>query len=258
MVKDEKGDGGSGDGVYASVDFAIERLLDFKPQCVVLYVGRCWEERALVIGGVVRQTQDQLVFATLQETGVEGELVCQIVADDRRADPARATLVPRDDPGWLFVSIDDNSVGQIDEGLARIEDVRVARGCLSTTELHRKCGLCLFVEGIFGNIEQNSPVVHVAVAVVWVLSQTPFTSVDTPVDIVQIIPNIALTNSESDAFGEVFVVVIRTPVDAVLFRMKEMLQWNISQCLFVINPKTTRSIRRTRIGPCSHSVGHQR
>lgn len=145
--------------------------------------------------------------------------MCYIVADDCRSYPTGATLIPRDDPGWLLVSIDDDRVGQIDVGFARIEDVRVARGCLCTTELHRKCGLDLLMEGMFANIEQDSPVVDVAVAVVGVLSQTSFTSVNAPVDIVEIIADVALTDSEGDAFRKVFVVVIRTPVDTVLFRM---------------------------------------
>ena len=133
-------------------------------------------------------------------------------------------MIPGDDPGWLLVSIDDDRVGQVDVGLARIEDVCVARGCLGTTELHRKCGLGLFMEGVLSNIKQNSPVVDVAVAVVWVLSQTSFPSINAPVDVVEIITNIALPYSESDAFWKVLVVVICTPVDAVLLRVKGMLE----------------------------------
>lgn len=72
-------------------------------------------------------------------------------------------------------------------------------------------------------IESNSPVVDIAIADILFRARvvTPSTK-DTPVDVVEILANIALTNLEIDTIREILDEVPVGPVDAVLFRLQRL------------------------------------
>jgi len=107
--------------------------------------------------------------------------------------------------------------------LRSIINVGISSGSLRTSKLYRKSSLLLVLELRLLQIESNSPVVDIAIADVLLRTRvvTPSTK-DTPVDVVEILTNIALTNLEVDTIREVLDKVPVGPVDTVLFRLQRL------------------------------------
>ena len=107
--------------------------------------------------------------------------------------------------------------------LRSIVNVSVSSGSLGTSKLYRKSSMLLVLELRLLQIESNSPVVDIAIADVlfWARVVTP-SAKDTPMNVVEIFANIALTNLEIDTIREILDEVPVGPVDTVLFRLQRL------------------------------------
>ena len=125
---------------------------------------------------------------------------------------------------WLeILPVHVNRVFQVRVRLRGVEDVRVPGSCLGTRELDGEGGLFLLLELPRLQVEEDGPVVDVAVAVVWVFTDGVRVAPEhAPVHVVQVLSHVTLTNLERHAIWEVVDEIVGRPIDPVLLRVKRM------------------------------------
>lgn len=129
----------------------------------------------------------------------------------------------RNDPWLKILAIDVDSILEVRVRLGSIVNIGVSCSSLCACELYRESTLLLMLELRLLQIKRNGPVVDIAVAdvLLWTRVVTLSTK-DAPVNVVEILANIALADLEVDTVGEIFDKVPVCPVDAVLFRLQRL------------------------------------
>lgn len=124
-------------------------------------------------------------------------------------------LHSRDGPNRKSLAVEYHSIWKVSKGLG--STISVPSRCLNTSKLNGKGRSCLAREGLGGCVKGDRPIVDVGVVRVRP-DGVCLAAKDTPVHVVEIGGDIALTHVKLDAVGEVLGKIVDRPVEAVLVR----------------------------------------